>query len=70
MGLLDFLFKDYDIECKRDVPEDIRQSVHRMLDKILDTEDDTDSYSLRIDLSRKLDGIRELYPIRKYRKER
>lgn len=70
MGLLGFLFKDYDIECKRDVPEDIRQSVHRMLDKILDTEDDTDSYSLRIDLSRKLDGIRELYPIRKYRKER
>ena len=70
MGLLDFLFKDYDIEFKRDVPEDIRQSVHRMLDKILDTEDDTDSYSLRIDLSRKLDGIRELYPIRKYRKER
>lgn len=70
MGLLDYLFQDYDIECKRDVPEDIRQSVHRMLDKILDTEDGTDFYSRRIELSRKLDGIRELYPIRKYRKER
>lgn len=69
MGLLDFLFKNYDIEYKRDVPENIRQSIHRLLDRILDTEDDTDSCCLSIELSRKLDSIRELYPIREYRKE-
>ena len=69
MGLLDFLFKDDNIEYKRDVPEDIRQSMHRMLDKILDMEDDGDSCYLNIKLGEKIKGIRALYSIRKYRKE-
>ena len=70
MGLLDFLFKNFNVEYKRDVPEDIRQSMHRLLDRVLDTKDDIDSNCLGIELSRKLDSARELYPIRKYRKER
>ena len=69
MGLLDFLFKNFDVEYKRDVPEYIRQSMHRMLDKILDMEDDGDSCYLNIKLGEKIKGIRALYPIRKYRKE-
>ena len=39
MGLFKFLSKDDDMEYRRDVPEDVRQSVHRMLDKVLDIED-------------------------------
>ena len=70
MGLLDFLFKNFNVEYKRDVPEGIRQSMHRLLDKVLDTKDDIDSNCLGIELSRKLYSARELYPIRKYRKER
>lgn len=64
MGLLDFLFKNFDVEYKRDVPEDIRQSMHRLLDRVLDTQDDIDSNCLGIELHRKLDSARELYPIR------
>ena len=69
MGLRDFLFINHDIEYKRDVPENIRQDIHRLLDKVLDTGDYTNSCCLSIELSKKLDSVRELYPIRKYRKE-
>ena len=68
MGLLDFLFKDDNFEYKRDVPENIRQNMYRMLDKILDMEDDGDSCYLNIKLGEKIKGTRALYPIKRYRK--
>ena len=69
MGLLDFLFKDDNFEYRRDIPENIRRDMHVMLDKILDMEDEGDSLYFNIKLRKKLDSVRELYPIRRYRKE-
>lgn len=68
MGLFEFLSKDDDMEYRRDVPEDVRQSLHRMLDKVLDIEDDGNSCYFNIKLRRKIEGARELYPIKGYKK--
>lgn len=69
MGLLDFLFKDDDFEYRRDIPENIRRDMHRMLDKILDMEDEGNSSYLSIKLRRKMDSAREIYSMRKYKKD-